>query len=200
MRVYNSAINPKTGRPPRIILQLPPESVGADEPDEFELDMVNPLVENTIVVAETLKEPEKPGSRARTTVMTGNVKHEANARPRMTEKYRAKMKRRSTAANTPQRSIVVMQEGDYGKGDINRLSSGVANARGFSDLVARALLLFARMLVDICFIETKAEACKGRVRAYGTYAEEPTPRCSLCSLPRTRALAHPSASRAYTAA
>ena len=58
------------------------------EPDCYELDMVNDSVENQIVVAERPKDPALSistssaaatvNTRARTTILTGRIKHECN--------------------------------------------------------------------------------------------------------------------------
>ena len=67
------------------------------EPDCYELDMVNDSVENQIVVAERPKDPALSTSataaaatvntRARTTILTGRIKHECNLRPTFTQNY-----------------------------------------------------------------------------------------------------------------
>lgn len=138
IRVYHKAISSITGKTPRIILTLPPETEG--EPgDEFEMDMVNDTVENQYVIAEREKEPGK-NSRARTTILTGRVKHECNLRPRMTDKYRQRVKQRSLAANQPRRTIKRIEDELSGdQGSINRLTSGVTNTSGFADLIVRII-------------------------------------------------------------
>jgi len=125
IRVYNESS--------RIKLFLPPNPANPDEPEEYELDMVHETVYNQLVVAEKEKEP---GSRARTTILAGKVKHECNLRPVFTEKYRRRMRERVRKANTPQRQIKLIDEvTPGGRGDINMLSSGVSNTTGFSDLI-----------------------------------------------------------------
>ena len=71
------------------------------EPDCYELDMVNDSVENQIVVAERPKDPglsvstsaaaATVNTRARTTILTGRIKHECNLRPTFTSNYRHQM-------------------------------------------------------------------------------------------------------------
>jgi len=134
IRVYQKAISSSSGRPPRIVLSLPPGPDG--EPgDEFEMDMVNDAVENQYIVAEREKEPGT-GSRARTTILTGRVKHECNLRPQLSDKYRQRLKQRTLAANQPRRTIKRIEDEHPGdRGSINRLTSGVTNTSGFSDLI-----------------------------------------------------------------
>lgn len=147
IRIYHNAVNPATGRVPRIILTLPSHAPTTandpDEPDIFELDMVNESVSNQLVIAERPKDPSNPVSRARTTILTGKVKHECNVRPRFSEGYRQRMRDRTRAAGTPSRQIVMMEDAmGGGQGKINQLSSGVANGRGFSDLVVSRRFLW----------------------------------------------------------
>ena len=95
IRVYERRKPDGTQIKPRIILFLPPEFDNPDEPgDEFELDMVHDQVDNQIVVAEREKEPGT-ASRARTTILTGSVRHECNLKPLLTEKYRQRIRDRS---------------------------------------------------------------------------------------------------------
>ncbi len=135
IRVYQKAYS-ATGRQPRIILQLPDGPNGTPG-DKYELDMVNDSVDNQFVIAEREKEPGT-GSRARTTIMTGRVKHECNLRPQLSDKYRQRLKQRVMAANQPRRTIKRIEDEHPGdRGTINRLTSGVTNTGGFSDLVVR---------------------------------------------------------------
>ena len=139
IRVYERRKPDGTQIKPRIILFLPPEFDNPDEPgDEFELDMVHDQVDNQIVVAEREKEPGT-ASRARTTILTGSVRHECNLKPLLTEKYRQRIRDRSRAANSHSRSIKILdnERSIGGRGAINRLTSGVANTGGFADLVVR---------------------------------------------------------------
>ncbi|KAJ8693154.1 hypothetical protein PTI98_010396 [Pleurotus ostreatus] len=175
IRVYSNAIG-ANGTPPRIVLFLPPNrnpnsaqhtsetnnpkrpvftsttNYTSDEPDQYELDMVNDAVENQIVVAERPKDNSfstsstsisaaaaSANSRARTTILTGRIKHECNLRPVFTENYRRQMKERTKKYNTPRRQIMMIEEAGVagGRGGINRLSSGVGVGSGnaFSDLI-----------------------------------------------------------------
>ncbi|KAF9033573.1 transcription initiation factor IIF, beta subunit [Panaeolus papilionaceus] len=124
---------------------LPPAGSGA-EPDAYELEMVNENVENSIVVAERPKDSSLSQSassaanttnaRARTTFLTGRIKHECNLRPSFTESYRRQMKERHLKYNTPKRMVKRMEDEEVagGRGSINRLQSGVAiggNGPGF---------------------------------------------------------------------
>ncbi|KIY72452.1 hypothetical protein CYLTODRAFT_417851 [Cylindrobasidium torrendii FP15055 ss-10] len=162
LRVYET---PASGKAPRIILFLP-QTQGArknprrpefgpntlptlsSDPDCYELDMVNDAVENQIVVAERVKDasfnlsgaptgPQPANSRARTTILTGRVKHECNLRPGFTENYRKQMRERHRKYNTPQRTIQMMEDSGMSRAGINRLTSGVAQNTGtFGDLIA----------------------------------------------------------------
>ncbi|KIJ60352.1 hypothetical protein HYDPIDRAFT_117254 [Hydnomerulius pinastri MD-312] len=123
-----------------------PAGEGGVHVDRYELDMVNESVENQLVVAERPKDPVPPSqgtaaahafnSRARTTILTGRVKHECNLRPLFNESYRRQMRERSRAYNTPRRQIRMIEEAGVsgGRGGINRLSSGV-NTGSFADMI-----------------------------------------------------------------
>jgi transcription initiation factor TFIIF subunit beta len=166
IRVYQDAVGP-TGKKPRIVLFLPPQNPedpaalnpnrpvfasnatayntsapGSEpHPDSYELDMVNDAVDNQIVVAERPKEMGggPVNTRARTTILTGRIKHECNLRPVYSASYRAQMKQRSQKYNTPQRQIMMIEDAGVsgGRGGINRLSSGVGVGVGsaFGDLI-----------------------------------------------------------------
>ncbi|KAF9040395.1 hypothetical protein BDZ89DRAFT_981555 [Hymenopellis radicata] len=165
LRVYNESNGPG-GRGPRIFLFLPPAPntpndprrptfassttlpTTSTEPDCYELDMVNDSVDNQIVVAERPKDasfnisdapvtPSAPNLRARTTILTGRVKHECSLRPGFNENYRKQMRERHRKYNTPQRQIRIMeQEAGMTKSGINRLASGAGPSTStFSDLV-----------------------------------------------------------------
>lgn len=172
IRIYNHDLGP-AGKP-RIILFLPPSpnadpSELADrptfsapaapvpdgpEPDCYELDMVQDNVDNQLVVAERPKDPSlsvstsaaaaTTNSRARTTILTGRVKHECNLRPNFTERYRQQMRARHVQSNTRLRQIRMIDDAGVagGRGGINRLSSGVGVGAGkaFGDLIVRLLL------------------------------------------------------------
>ncbi|KAH7884260.1 transcription initiation factor IIF, beta subunit-domain-containing protein [Phlebopus sp. FC_14] len=122
------------------------EGAGGVQVDRYELDMVNEAVENQLVVAERPKDPGPPppgtatahpyNPRARTTILTGRVKHECNLRPLFNDSYRRQMRERSRAYNTPRRQIRMIEEAGVsgGRGGINRLSSGV-NTGSFADMI-----------------------------------------------------------------
>ncbi|KAG6836838.1 hypothetical protein H0H93_002518 [Arthromyces matolae] len=173
IRIYNNDLTP-SGKP-RIVLFLPPTpntdpaelaarpvftgslapAPEGPEPDCYELEMVNDNVDNQLVVAERPKDPSlsvstsaaaaTTNSRARTTILTGRVKHECNLRPRFTERYRQQMRARHVQSNTRVRQIRMIDEAGVagGRGGINRLSSGVGVGAGkaFGDLVVRLLRL-----------------------------------------------------------
>jgi len=117
------------------------------QPDCYELDMVNDNVENQIVVAERPKDSSLSVSisnvphntRARTTILTGRIKHECNLRPALSKSYRKQMKERVRKSNTPLRQIRMIEDAGVpgGRGGVNRLSSGVGVGAGaaFSDLI-----------------------------------------------------------------
>jgi transcription initiation factor TFIIF subunit beta len=165
IRVYKNAVSP-SGRSPRIFLFLPPDpndstprdsnlpvfspdaafipSVeGGMQVDRYELEMVNEDVENQLVVAERPKDPGPSGpnstsynSRARTTILTGRIKHECNLRPLFNESYRQQMRERTRKYNTPRRQIRMIEEAGVSRGGINRLSSGV-NSGSFANMIVR---------------------------------------------------------------
>jgi hypothetical protein len=155
----------------RIKLYLPENPSNPEEPGEYELEMVQESVENQLVVAEKEKEP---GSRARTTILAGTVKHECNLRPLFTEKYRKRVRDRHREVNTRSRQIKMIEEVTPGRGSVNMLSSGVANASAFSDLVVRALAISSRLLQveRVIRTENKTETSQGPIRTHGSYAQE----------------------------
>ncbi|GJE89928.1 transcription initiation factor IIF subunit beta [Phanerochaete sordida] len=136
IRVYHQMKCEATGRSPKIVLILPPTAENPNEPgDQYELEIINEAVENQFVIAERAKEPGT-ASRARTTILTGRVKHECNLKPMLTEKYRQRLKMRSMRANMPTRTIKRIEDEHPGdRGTINRLTSGVTNTTGFSNLI-----------------------------------------------------------------
>ncbi|KAJ3997056.1 transcription initiation factor IIF, beta subunit [Lentinula boryana] len=166
LRIYT---DPGPGQKTRIILFLPQQndpttppnsswpifgpnalqSLSDAEPDCYELDMVNDNVENHIVVAERPKDASfglssnpsaPPNPRARTTILTGRIKHDCSLRPAFSARYRKQMRERHKKYNTPQRQIQMIENAGVagGRGGINRLSSGVGMGAGgaFRDLVA----------------------------------------------------------------
>jgi transcription initiation factor TFIIF subunit beta len=154
VRVYTpDAPNKK----PRIILFLPRNGDPANfnEPDFYEMDMVNDGVENQIVVAERPKDPSLSlsmsaaaatvNTRARTTILTGRIKHECNLRPTFTRNYRHQMRERHKKYNTPVRQIRMIDDAGVpgGRGGVNRLSSGVGVGAGgaFGDLIVSSSVL-----------------------------------------------------------
>ena len=195
------------GAAPRIIVLVPSEDGGDD--DIYELDMVNQDVHNQVVVAERAKAPSGTG-RARTTIMTGKVKHECNLRPRMTGRYERRLAERGAAANERGVRVGLMDGARAGRGGGKMLSSGITSAAGFADLaVSRgvsALFLHCHaysllirpsidrlvMLVafDVFLVTAyKSQAAKRAIRAHGAHAPKSAARCPLCALPRARTVA-----------
>ncbi|KAH9173733.1 transcription initiation factor IIF, beta subunit-domain-containing protein [Lactarius sanguifluus] len=120
------------GAPPRIVVLVPSDDGDGD--DIYELDMVNQDVHNQVVVAERAKAPTGTG-RARTTIMTGKVKHECNLRPRMTGRYERRLAARGAAAKNEKAVRVGLMDGARaGRGGGKMLSSGISSAAGFADL------------------------------------------------------------------
>ncbi|KAJ7644311.1 transcription initiation factor IIF, beta subunit-domain-containing protein [Roridomyces roridus] len=119
------------------------------EPDCYELDMVNDNVENQVVIAERPKDSSlslstssaaaNANTRARTTILTGRIKHDCNLRPALTASYRRQMRERHIKANTPVRQIMRIEDAGIagGRGGIRRLTSGVGVGAGgtFNELV-----------------------------------------------------------------
>ncbi|KAG7092876.1 hypothetical protein E1B28_009188 [Marasmius oreades] len=166
IRVYH---NTNPGAKPRILLFLPPHESNVNtkdpkwptfdntignittdsEPDCYELEMVNDSVENQVVIAERPKDSSfglsssvqsgPPNPRARTTILTGRIKHDCSLRPQFSANYRKQIRERHKKYNTRVRQIRVMEDADVpgGRGSINRLSSGVGlgGSGAFSDLV-----------------------------------------------------------------
>ncbi|KAF8878292.1 transcription initiation factor IIF, beta subunit [Infundibulicybe gibba] len=136
------------GNRPTFLTTTSYQTTGA-EPDCYELDMVNDSVDNQIVVAERPKDPSlstsltaaaaTPNTRARTTILTGRIKHECNLRPAFSERYRQQMRERHKKYNTPVRQIMMIENAGVpgGRGGVNRLSSGVGVGSGsaFGDLI-----------------------------------------------------------------
>lgn len=178
IRVYHEAVA-ANGKKPRIMMMLPPNPDGTC--DEYELDMVNESVENQIVVAEREKYPGVP-HRARTTILTGRVKHECNLRPLFTERYRQRLKQRTLLANTPKKQIMRIEEaGIGGRGSINMLTSGAANQRPFTFGVrtSHKLSVILGALTLIPSAASQAKAGEGPIRAHGAYATKQPARSPL---------------------
>ena len=207
IRVYTNDVNPHTKKP-RIILFLPPgpssssttptatpEPMPSDQPTTYELEMVNDSVENQIVVAERPKDPSlsvsatsaalTTNTRARTTILTGRIKHECNLRPMFSASYRKQMRERHKKYNTPTRQIRMIEDAGVpgGRGGVNRLSSGVGVGAGgaFGDLIVRVHFYLVNRHSRIVE-ENQTQAGKRRFRAHGSYATQPAsgpdlPRC-----------------------
>ncbi|KAF8582998.1 hypothetical protein K439DRAFT_1412568 [Ramaria rubella] len=134
LRIYDR--DQKTGKT-TMVLFVPPEQPGGP-PEEYKLDMVQETVENQIVIAEMDKEPDNPASRAKTTIMSGRIKHEVNVRPKYNEKYSNLMRARHEAASEPQRQIKMIEDSHSGgRGNINMLSSGANQRTGAFDSFVR---------------------------------------------------------------
>ena len=131
IRIYKS----QSGAP-RIVVSVPPEDGSGDDGDGdiYELDMIKQKVENQIVVAERAKAPSGMG-RARTTIMTGQIKHECNLRPCMTERYEHHLMeraQRSAAANEKSMRVRMMDGVLAGPGSGKMPNSGIMFAAGFT--------------------------------------------------------------------
>jgi transcription initiation factor TFIIF subunit beta len=184
---------------PRIVVFVPPEDGNGSDGDEdiYELDMVNQNVENQVAIAERAKAPSGTG-RARTTIMTGQIKHECNLRPRMTGRYERRLMERGAAANDRSMRVGLMDGARAGRGGGKMLSSGITSASGFADIavstesisVCLSPLHSKVRLFSFSFTARKEQAGKGPERTYDAYASQPTARCALCTLPRARAMAH----------
>jgi hypothetical protein len=190
------------GAAPRIIVLVPSDDGGDD--DVYELDMVNQDVHNQVVVAERAKAPTGTG-RARTTIMTGKVKHECNLRPRMTGRYERRLAARGAAAKSEKAVRVGLMDGARaGRGGGKMLSSGVSSAAGFADLTVRVCLpggdRTVRLTLFFFFAAHEGQAAKRAVRAHGAYAAQPAARRAVCAVPRTRAVADQAPSREDAAA
>ncbi|KAH9029330.1 transcription initiation factor IIF, beta subunit-domain-containing protein [Lactarius deliciosus] len=121
------------GAPPRIVVLVPSDDGDGD--DIYELDMVNQDVHNQVVVAERAKAPTGTG-RARTTIMTGKVKHECNLRPRMTGRYERRLAARGAAAKNEKAVRVGLMDWCARRGAaVGRCSAAASRPRlGFADL------------------------------------------------------------------
>ena len=149
--------SPSPQQPNRPVFETSTKYVATGpEPDCYELDMVNDNVENQIVVAERPKDPALSlstsaaaatvNTRARTTILTGRIKHECNLRPTFTQNYRHQMRERHKKYNTPVRQIRMIDDAGVpgGRGGVNRLSSGVGVGAGsaFGDLIVSSSVFF----------------------------------------------------------
>ncbi|KAI6098348.1 transcription initiation factor IIF, beta subunit-domain-containing protein, partial [Pisolithus croceorrhizus] len=140
IRIYPNAVSP-SGRSPRIFLFLPPDpndpTPRAPDLPQFPsnaayVPMGEGGMENQLVP--TTSSAFNP--RARTTILTGRIKHECNLRPLFNESYRLQMRERSRAYNTPKRQIRMIEEAGVsgGRGGINRLSTGISTG-SFADMI-----------------------------------------------------------------
>ena len=196
------------GAPPRIVVVVPSDDDGGDD-DVYELDMVNQDVLNQVVVAERAKAPSGTG-RARTTIMTGKVKHECNLRPRMTGRYERRLSARGAAAKGEKAVRVGLMDGARaGRGGGKMLSSGISSASGFAEITVGAipptsLCFFFSHLTFPFFawhlVAHEGQAAKRAVRAHGAYAAQPAARCAVHTLPRARAVADQAPAREDAAA
>lgn len=170
IRVYHGSKS-ATGKSPRILLTLPPDpnhpATGEFAGDVYEMDMVQESVENQVVIAEREKEPPPvPGTRARTTVLTGRVKHECNLRPMFSARYRQRLKMRNIAANTPRKQIMRIEDaGVGGRGNINMLTSGVANTTPLSLGVRLPPFFCLIIAADVWYLFLCGSGGKNRRRA-----------------------------------
>ena len=200
IRIYK----PQSGAP-RIVVFVPPEDGSGDDGDDdiYELDMIKEKVENQIVVAGRPKTPSGTG-RARTTIMTGKIKHECNLRPRMTERYERRLMERGAAANEKPMRVKRMDGARAGRGGGKMLSSGIMSAAGFADIAVSRAFLPTYILYITCpafrFTARKEQAGKGPKRTHDAYASQPTARCALYTLPRARAMAPQALAREDAAA
>jgi transcription initiation factor TFIIF subunit beta len=144
IRIYK----PQSGAP-RIVVFVPPEdgstSGGDGDGDIYELDMVKQEAENQIVVAERAKAPLGM-RRAHTTIMTGQIKHECNLRPRMTERYERRLMERGAAANEKSMRVRMMDRARAGRGGRKMASSGIMSAAGFADIAVSRTFLSTYLL------------------------------------------------------
>ncbi|KAK0223471.1 transcription initiation factor IIF, beta subunit-domain-containing protein [Armillaria fumosa] len=123
-------------------------------------------------------------SRARTTILTGRVKHECSLRPGYNESYRKQMRERHKKYNTPVRQIKMIED-NLARGGINRLSSGVTLGQSaFSDLVkakskskGKGAERMARMprnqLLDLIF-QLFRDTPRWNIRDLRTKTQQPT--------------------------
>jgi transcription initiation factor TFIIF subunit beta len=167
---------PQPNRP--VFLNTTVYPASSSEPDAYELEMVNDAVDNQIVVAERPKDPSlsismtaaaaTTNTRARTTILTGRIKHECNLRPAFSENYRKQMRERHKKYNTPVRQIRMIDDAGIpgGRGGVNRLSSGVGvGATGaFGDLIVCYLLFLSSLACaeEIASQKTKPKHAKGQ--------------------------------------
>lgn len=128
IRVYEK--DPVT-RKQRIFLSMPAGQ--GEDGEQYELEMQHEVVENQIVVAEREK---TPGSRARTSILTGRIKHDCSLRPSFTKSYLQRLRERNMAYNTPTRRTKMFDPDEHGgRGRQNMLNSGAGDSSTFADMV-----------------------------------------------------------------
>jgi hypothetical protein len=66
--------------------------------------------------------------------MTGQIEHEYNLHPRMTERYERRLMERGAAANEKSMRVRTMDGARAGGGGGKMLSSGIMSAAGFADI------------------------------------------------------------------
>jgi transcription initiation factor TFIIF subunit beta len=142
IRIYK----PQSGAP-RIVVFVPIEDGSGGDGDGaiYELDTVKQKVENQIVVAERAKAPSGMGW-ARTTIMMGQIKHECNLRPRMTERYERRLMERGAVANEKSMRVRMMDGARAGRGGGKMLSSCNMSAVGFANIAVSRAFLSAYLL------------------------------------------------------
>ncbi|KAF9519540.1 hypothetical protein BS47DRAFT_1154852 [Hydnum rufescens UP504] len=96
---------------PKVTLFLPenPQYDIGDETSEYHLEITNPVVHGQYVLADKPKE-KSPNKRARTTTISGKIKHTAALKPVMSDAYEAKIRKRAREANRPKKTIVMLDE------------------------------------------------------------------------------------------
>ena len=98
------------------------------------------------MVANRAKAPPGTG-RAHTTIMTGQIKHECNLRPCMTERYERRLLERRVAANENLMRVQMMGGARAWRGGGKMLSSGITSGAGFTDIaVGRVFMSVYRTL------------------------------------------------------
>jgi hypothetical protein len=126
--------------------------------------------------------------------MTGQIEHECNLRPRMTERYERRLMERGAAANEKSMRVRTMDGARAGRGGGKMLSSGIMSAAGFADIAVGRAFLSAYLLFTagqpFFFTACKEQASKGPERTHDACASQPTARCALCTHPRARGMAH----------
>ncbi|KAF8072289.1 transcription initiation factor IIF, beta subunit-domain-containing protein [Lyophyllum atratum] len=124
-RIDSSDPGPGSDRPAFRTTTTTSFPTSSDEPDCYELDMVNALVSMSAAAATV-------NTRARTTILTGRIKHECSLRPAFSKTYRKQMRERHRKYNTPKRQIRMIDDAGVpgGRGGVNRLSSGVGVGAG----------------------------------------------------------------------